>query len=118
MGQLREMTERELMAELAEVELAIRTARMPAPVPASLPPGITADGWEDLAVSRPAKIIVAELRQRRVTPLTSCGGERKNAGCASHGRASIESLPLVSGSQETWKTPGQVRSGVLPVWER
>jgi hypothetical protein len=66
MGQLRDMTERELIAELAEVELAIRTARAPAPVPASLPPGMTADGWEDLAVlaSREHQI-VSELRSRR-----------------------------------------------------
>ena len=68
MGQLRDITERELISELAEVELAIRTARTPAPVPASLPPGMTADGWEDLAVlaSRENQI-VSELRQRRET---------------------------------------------------
>jgi hypothetical protein len=68
MGQLRDMTERELISELAEVESAIRTARTPVPVPASLPPGMTADGWEDLAVlaSRENQI-VSELRQRRET---------------------------------------------------
>jgi hypothetical protein len=76
MAQLREMTERELISELAEVEVAIRTARTPAPVPGSLPPGMTADGWEDLAVlvSREHRI-VSELRHRRET-----GGTPARAG--------------------------------------
>jgi hypothetical protein len=90
MGQLRDMTERELIFELSEVESAIRLARTPAPVPAALPPGMTADGWEDLAVlaSREHQI-VSELRQRRAnaapTPRSSWVGRRKEHGCASAG---------------------------------
>jgi hypothetical protein len=68
MGPLREMTVRDLIAELAQVETAIRIARLPA---ASVPGPLRApraDGWEDLAVlATREQQIVDELHRR--TPL-------------------------------------------------
>jgi hypothetical protein len=64
--QLHDLTVRELISELAEVETAIRLARMPTPVQLSTPPGTSLDGWEDLAVlAAREQQIVFELRRRR-----------------------------------------------------